>query len=398
MRFARCRFGCYVLATGFIKGIFTEPMSLQLIYFSLDVMAVLTALLFGVRLLLTSPEQLNARFLALICLNTICAIALSRQELAYWIPEAYRIDVGVLRFPMHLARNLTPGFLMLLCFSLFQDEAKFPRWLSGAFALQIVLEILSWWLVPPSSASQYSAVRLIPAVLELTFVALALYWVLNGWRTDLVEARRQLRGVFLTILGMFIFLVVLLERLVIPWDSDGTLYTHIASSILIIVFFNAAYLTVGRWSTPAYVDPFRDEKEKEPVVEPASAPLDQHDAAVALILKAFREQRVYHDGELTIASLAAKLSMPEYRVRKLIHEQLGYRNFNALLHEYRIAEACRDLGDAAKDHLPILTIALTVGYNSINPFNRAFREAKGMTPSVFRSQRRDDAIKDRTDL
>lgn len=78
--------------------------------------------------------------------------------------------------------------------------------------------------------------------------------------------------------------------------------------------------------------------------------------------------------------------MPEYRLRKLIHEKLGYRNFNALLHEYRIAEACRELSDPAKNSLPILTIALTVGYNSINPFNRAFRDAKAMTPSAYRAQ------------
>ncbi len=36
--------------------------------------------------------------------------------------------------------------------------------------------------------------------------------------------------------------------------------------------------------------------------------------------------------------------------------------------------------------MPILTIALTVGYNSINPFNRAFRDTKGMTPSAYRAQ------------
>jgi len=44
------------------------------------------------------------------------------------------------------------------------------------------------------------------------------------------------------------------------------------------------------------------------------------------------------------------------------------------------------LADAEQRHLPILTIALTVGYNSINPFNRAFRELKGMTPSEFRAR------------
>jgi AraC-like DNA-binding protein len=80
------------------------------------------------------------------------------------------------------------------------------------------------------------------------------------------------------------------------------------------------------------------------------------------------------------------VAIPEYRLRRVIHERLQYRNFNALLHRYRIEEACVLLADAEQRHLPILTIALTVGYNSINPFNRAFRELKGMTPSEFRAR------------
>jgi len=80
------------------------------------------------------------------------------------------------------------------------------------------------------------------------------------------------------------------------------------------------------------------------------------------------------------------LAIPEYRLRALINKRLGYRNFNALLHEYRLRDACAWLADPTKAHLPILTIALEVGYQSVAPFNQAFREAKGCTPSVYRRQ------------
>jgi AraC-like DNA-binding protein len=36
--------------------------------------------------------------------------------------------------------------------------------------------------------------------------------------------------------------------------------------------------------------------------------------------------------------------------------------------------------------IPILSIALSVGYQSVNTFNRAFREILGVTPSTYRSQ------------
>jgi AraC-like DNA-binding protein len=149
----------------------------------------------------------------------------------------------------------------------------------------------------------------------------------------------------------------------------------------------ALLLATFQSDEPIYIDPFQGEKARTPAVKSNNVPVSiAQDPAIAAVQRAFADQHLYRDGELTVASLATKLAMPEYRLRKLIHEQLGYRNFNALLHHYRIAEACRDLADPAKSALPILTIALTVGYNSINPFNRAFRDAKGITPSAFRTQ------------
>ena len=43
--------------------------------------------------------------------------------------------------------------------------------------------------------------------------------------------------------------------------------------------------------------------------------------------------------------LAQKLNLPEYRLRAFIHKKLGYRNFNAMLHNYRIEDASEALSD-----------------------------------------------------
>jgi AraC-like DNA-binding protein len=362
-------------------------MSTQLLFFAVDVIGFFSVLLFGLRVLVTSPKQTNARLIALICLNSACAIVLARQDYAFWIPEAYQLHVSVLRVPLHIARNLTSGLLMILCHSLFQDESKLPRWLVGAFTIQILMESIGALRSTNEAGWQYDLFQAVPAMLQLLFAGCALYWMIRGWRTDLVEARRRLRWVFLLILGTFMFFAILLERLLIPWDSVGEFYVHITLSILQAMLAVFALLATFRMDEPLYIDPFRDEKARPQPVEAKTVPaVGAQDAAIGAVRRAFVEQRVYRDGELTVASLAQRLAMPEYRLRKLIHEQLGYRNFNALLHDYRIAEACRDLADPTKNSLPILTIALTVGYNSINPFNRAFRNAKGMTPSAYRAQ------------
>jgi AraC-like DNA-binding protein len=361
-------------------------MSAPLVFFAVDVIGIFSVLLFGLRILVTSGKQRNARLLALICFNSACAVILARQDYAFWIPEAYQLHVGLLRIPLHIARNLTSGLLMLLCHSLFQDEAKLPRWLVGAFAVQVLLECVGALRSTNGSAWQYDFFQAAPALLQLLFVGCALYWMVQGWRADLVEARRTLRWIFLLIVGTFMFLAILLERLLLPWDSLGTFYVHVTLSILQSALAVFALLTTFRTAEPIYIDPFRDEKCTPTLKATSTVAVGAQDAAIAAVRHAFAEQHVYRDGELTVASLAVKLRMPEYRLRKLIHEQLGYRNFNALLHDYRIAEACQALADPTKNSLPILTIALTVGYNSINPFNRAFRDAKAMTPTAYRAQ------------
>jgi AraC-like DNA-binding protein len=366
-------------------------MSAPLCFFAVDVIGFFSVLLFGLRVLVSSPKQPNARLVALICFNSACAIVLARQDYAFWIPEAYQIHVGLLRAALHVARNMTSGVLMILCHSLFQDETKMPRWLIGAFALQILMEFAGALRSANGPEWQYDFFQTVPALLQLLFVGSTLYWMLRGWRADVVEARRRLRWVFLLIVGTFMFLAILLERVLIPWDSIAQFYVHVVLSILQTLLAVFALLATLRTDEPVYVDPFRDEKRRTPPVQARSIPADGGlDLAIAAVRRAFVEQNVYRDGDLTIASLARKLAMPEYRLRKLIHEQLGYRNFNALLHDYRIAEACRDLTDPTKNSLPILTIALTVGYNSINPFNRAFRDAKAMTPSAYRARAQAD--------
>ena len=87
---------------------------------------------------------------------------------------------------------------------------------------------------------------------------------------------------------------------------------------------------------------------------------------------------------LTIGDLARTLGVPEHRLRALINRRLGHRNFSSFLNVHRIAEAKVRLADPDHVALPVLTIAMDLGYGSLAPFNRAFRDATGQTPTDFR--------------
>ena len=96
-------------------------------------------------------------------------------------------------------------------------------------------------------------------------------------------------------------------------------------------------------------------------------------------------ERAYSRREgLTIGLLAVKLGMPEHRLRVLINNGLGHRNFNAFVNRYRIEEAKAALADPAQIDVPVLTIALDAGFQSLAPFNRAFKADTGLTPTEFR--------------
>ena len=97
------------------------------------------------------------------------------------------------------------------------------------------------------------------------------------------------------------------------------------------------------------------------------------------------EEHLYRREGLTLAALARALGLGEAALRTLINQELGYRNFNDFLHHYRLQEASARL---VGEDLPVLTIALECGYGSIGPFNRAFKQRMGMTPSEYRGAAR----------
>jgi AraC-like DNA-binding protein len=90
--------------------------------------------------------------------------------------------------------------------------------------------------------------------------------------------------------------------------------------------------------------------------------------------------------ELSLGSLAARLKLPEHRLRRLINHGLGYRNFAAFVNDHRVSQAKRILADPDNARQQIVAVAFELGYASLAPFNRAFRQLTGMTPTEYRAQ------------
>jgi AraC-like DNA-binding protein len=361
-------------------------MSAPLFFLSVDIAIIVCNALFGARVLARRPRLLSAQLIALIAFNTICYIVLSRYEYRYWIPQPYWFEVGGLAPFLNFARNLTPGLFMILCFTLFADRPRFPRWLLGLFLVEMFLEVPMRWLISGGAMADI-ATRVMPATLQALFAGFALYWSIASWRSDLIQSRRWARMLAIVIIGLNIIGSTLFLRVLIPQNGVANYYAHLILTLsnLPIVLFVLVFLSDEDLRGPLDADAqplglgIAAASSGSPTVSPEIA------AMLARLGVLMETERMYRRPNLSVKELADLVQTPEYRLRKLIHEQLGYPNFNVFLHRYRIREACQQLRDPALRRIPILTIALSTGYQSINTFNRGFREILGVTPSAYRA-------------
>lgn len=363
-------------------------MERALLLFSAQIAAIVSVLLLAVGYLKTDPKDISARIFFLLACGVVCYL-LSGMTFSY-IDPAYRLNANNWGALLNLGSNATPGIFMLYCYYLFQDGKRVPLPFIILVVVQLLLEHLNYRSFRPSPFLSVAAdgtlsqllLGPITDLIQLSFAVLAVYWTARGWSSDLVEGRRLLRWIIVSVQGGLLLVIVFLENYLVR--SDSPLYEVVHALIvyaialicftMVVVMLKFDYVTLSR--VIRKVTPF--------AAVPTLHTEDALEVEVKRFNKVFQEDRVYREHGLTIANLASKLDLPEYRLRALINKRLGYRNFNALLHEYRIEDAGRMLSDHTQRHLPVLTIALTVGYQSITPFNNAFRQMKGVTPTEFR--------------
>jgi AraC-like DNA-binding protein len=112
----------------------------------------------------------------------------------------------------------------------------------------------------------------------------------------------------------------------------------------------------------------------------------QDQPALARLRRVLDEEEAWRREDLTIGGLAQLVGVPEHRLRKIINEGLGHRNFAAFLNAHRVEAAKAALANPEMARRPVSAIAFDVGFSSLAPFNRAFRDAAGLTPTAWRQR------------
>ncbi len=263
--------------------------------------------------------------------------------------------------------SLVPCAILLLTRVVFDERRTVPVWMLTLITLDVIAEVathVSWVLfgeLPPEIHRLCVAKRL-----AILLVAMFLLW--KGRDFDLVELRVKLRWWLIGSISLVAFLIDF-SHIVTSYDVP-----HIVElpSLLVVFSLTLAINLLFLRYNPRFVL----------VGEPLSLKQETQDAETKQMLTRMVKERLYADHDLRIGKLASKLGMPEYQLRKKINRNLGYRNFNQFVNRYRVEEAGEQLKNNIK--LPVLTVALDVGFRSISSFNAAFQNHFGVSPTAFR--------------
>ncbi len=281
------------------------------------------------------------------------------------------------------ATFVVPWLFWTSTLALFEDDFVLEPFHWIVLALFFTLSCVVFYFsirVSGSPAGWMSPLR------DLAGLALVGHGLFVAWRgrdADLMEKRRSFRLLFVALVGSLIGIIILSELVLeLLGFDDGSEALRLAASISIwaIVTFLGLQLLSLRQDSLLVALANTSKPEETPSIDPADQALFQK------LQRAMGDDEVFRTEGLTIGILAQKLSTPEHQLRKLINQGLGYKNFNAFLNQYRIAAAKGQLADPEHARKQVLTIALEAGYASLGPFNRAFKEATGQTPSAYRKR------------
>ncbi|WP_428408032.1 helix-turn-helix domain-containing protein [Hyphococcus sp.] len=290
--------------------------------------------------------------------------------------EAARDLVTPVLVPISVIAIYGTVFFWWFAAALFDDNFRWRWWRFAPAVIIPFLHIGHIW-APPGAVETllwYSHVGL-NSVMFLDALRLAL----ANASDDLVNPRRRFRFALAVTVGVFGLIIASAETIERNYLLPDTLRMVHAAAIFVLTLVFAVWLLRPRmalFAAPA-PDPETSWAAQAQKALPGDRPAYER-------LMALMEEGVYRQEGLTVAALAEKVGVPEHQLRKLINGALGFRNFSSFLNARRIEDAKAELSNRDNARKQIIQIALDLGYGSIAPFNRAFKQATGQTPTEYR--------------
>jgi AraC-like DNA-binding protein len=304
------------------------------------------------------------------------------------MPGAGRL-LGVLVYPLTAICATHPVWFWLFCAALFSDRLKLNRnHVLAVIAMALAGVLYQALMSPAADGVPPALVRTLGigfGAASLAFIGLGLLAIRAGRHSDLDERRRRIRAWVVPVVSAYLAAVVVVQgwvTLVGRPTPEPLVLLNLAmiDGLAALALASFVRIRVLNWLDLA-----------EPTAPDATALTQLERSVLDRLNRRLSPEKLYARESVTITALAEVLGTQEHVLRRVINRGLGFRNFNDFLHTHRLREASARLRDPAARRIPVLTIALEAGYGSIGPFNRAFRERFGMTPTEYRRASDDDA-------
>ncbi|MBN8989313.1 MAG: AraC family transcriptional regulator [Rhizobiales bacterium] len=266
--------------------------------------------------------------------------------------------------------------------ALFDEAFRWRWWHALVWAVVAAFSFVNCMWIAPASGARLSIIAV--NLVALGFIALAVTQTIASWPADLVERRRGVRVFIVSAAAIYGGINAVLQILM-PGGQPVELVNTVNSAVLagVVAAISYAMMRVDG------ADLFPAASQLAPVtIAPALIVAEdtQDQKLIDALMRLMGDERIYRHDNITIGTLATKLGIPEYKLRRLINQRLGYRNFNVFLNNHRIEEAKAALSDPTQAEVPVITIAMDAGFQSLGPFNRAFKAITGVTPTEYRRQ------------
>lgn len=280
--------------------------------------------------------------------------------------------IAPLEGPVWLLSIAGTAWFWLFAVTLFEDRPVTWERLTP-IAVMMIVGAIGGILPPPVS----NGVWIIHNLLEMVLVLDVIRIIWRSWGGDLVEARRSLRGPFMVVVAVYCMILSGFE--IVSALGFNPTWGSLAQA-LSLAAMNLAGATTFLQGRP---DLF-ETRAKDSGAGEAVAPQDR--PTLARLQTIMAETDLWRREGLTIGQLAGEVGVPEHRLRRLINGGLGFRNFADFLNARRIEAAKAALAAPDNARASISALAFDLGYASLGPFNRAFKDVTGQTPSAWRLQ------------
>ncbi len=189
---------------------------------------------------------------------------------------------------------------------------------------------------------------------------------------DFIEWLYKFTGIFF----IFLLLATLSSVVCFLLDIPGS-KSEVIIDLIITLFIHFIAFTAIRQPEKLFftfnTDKLRINEEKPTLIQKES---------LIPLLEIVENEKLYLNPDLKVHHIAALLDVTPHQISRLINQEQGI-NFYTFINKYRVEEFKKRVDSNNYNHMTLLGIALSVGFNSKSSFNRIFKNHTQMTPSEY---------------